>query len=48
LNNRAALNASGKLESHFSVTIALTVWRETPSLSARSDCDHFFAAQEAR
>jgi hypothetical protein len=39
LKSRAALKASGRLGSYFSVSMALTVCRETPSLSARSDCD---------
>ena len=37
LKTRATLKASGKLGSYFSVSMAFTVWRETPSLSARSD-----------
>src|SRR5271170_2279915 len=48
LNRRATLKASGRLGSYFSVSIALTVWRETSSLSARSDCDHSFAARSSR
>src|SRR5260221_8355531 len=34
LNVRAIVNASGKLGSYLPVSIAFTVWRETPSRSA--------------
>src|SRR5262245_41646689 len=35
-NSFATLNASVRLGSYFSVSIALMVWRDTPSLAARS------------
>jgi len=40
--------ASGRLGSYFSVSMALMVWRETPSLSASSACDHSLAARSSR
>src|SRR5204862_2610199 len=48
LNTRETLKASGRLGSYRSVSIAFTVCRETPSLSARSDCDHSFAVRNSR
>ena len=48
LNSFATLNASGKLGSYFSVSIAFTVCRETSSFSAKSACDHSFAARNSR
>jgi hypothetical protein len=36
LNNCAILNASDRLGSYFSVSMALIVCRDTPSASARS------------
>src|SRR5262245_42402881 len=48
LKSRAIFNARGKLGSYFSVSMALIVCRETPSLSARSDCDHSLAALNSR
>src|ERR1035437_9251513 len=39
LDRRATLNASGRLGSYFSVSIALTVWRETPSLACATLAD---------
>ena len=48
LKSRATLKASGRLGSYFSVSNAFTVWRETSSSSARSDCDHPLAARNSR
>ena len=42
---RDNLKASGRLGSYLSVSIAFTVWRETPSFSAKSDCDHSLAVR---
>src|SRR5262245_2819772 len=42
------LNAKGRLGSYFSVSMALMVCLETPSLSARSDCDHSLACRNSR
>src|SRR5688572_4304178 len=42
---RAIVKASGRLGSYFSVSIALTVWRETPSRSARSAWDQSRSAR---
>src|SRR4029077_3790073 len=39
LKVRASEKASGRLGSYFPVSIAFTVWRETPRCSARSACD---------
>src|SRR4030081_1925576 len=39
LNVRASENARGRLGSYLPVSIAFTVWRDTPSRSASSACD---------
>lgn len=48
LNSRANLKANGRLGSYLPVSIAFTVCRETPSFSAKSDCDHPFAVRMSR
>src|SRR6185503_6879947 len=47
-NSRAILNASGRLGSYLPVSIALTVWRDTSSRSARSACDQPCAPRSSR
>src|SRR6185295_17692685 len=48
LKRRAILNASSRLGEYFSVSIALMVWRDTSSLSARSACDQPRSARRCR
>jgi Transposase len=47
-NSFASLNARGRLGSYFSVSIAFTVWRETPSFTATSACVQFSCARKSR
>src|ERR1700688_1589285 len=45
---RTILYASGRLGSYFPVSMALMHWRETPTASASSACDHSFSARHTR
>ncbi len=44
----AILNASERLGSYLPVSMALTVWRETPNFSANSACDKSCRARRTR
>jgi len=48
LNVRASEKARGRLGSYLPVSIAFTVWRETPNRSARSACDQSSSARNTR
>jgi len=46
-NTRDTLKAKGRLGSYFSVSIAFTVWRETPRRWASSPCDQLRSARRS-